>query len=101
MAGTKIDSYEIVYSSGKFPARILLKASNSIFAQLAFYPNNTVLPPDGYSSGRNSINYHTEDFRNCIDILRNESPVFFSCNGAGSENSINTGGENVGDGDKN
>jgi hypothetical protein len=40
MAGNKIDSYEIIYSGGKFPARTLLKANTSAIAQLVFHPNN-------------------------------------------------------------
>jgi hypothetical protein len=101
MAGNKIDSYEIIYSGGKFPARILLKANTSAIAQLVFHPNDSILPPDGFILGRTSINYHIDDFRKCIDILRNESPIFFSFTGVNSENSLNTGSENVGDGDKN
>jgi len=100
MAGTKIDSYEIIYSSSKTPRRIILKSGSGVAGQLVFYPLGTTLPPDGYAAGATCLNYYIDDFSNCVDLLRNESPVFFSFVSAGSVNSINTGSETVGELDR-
>ena len=101
MALTKIDAYEVQYSSNKFPPRIFLKSGNNYIGQLTFQSNEAVLPADGIPGG-NTLYYHLDDFANCIDILRNESPVYFlfvGTNGS-SENGLKTGSELVGDGDK-
>jgi hypothetical protein len=98
MAGTKIDSYQIIYSSNKTPRRIILKSGSGVIGQLVFYPLGISLPPDGYAAGATCLNYCIDDFSNCVDLLRNESPVFFSF--ANSVSSINTGSESVGELDR-
>jgi hypothetical protein len=101
MALTKIDSYEVMYSSNSFARRIWLKDATKYIGQLIFKPNGTVLPPDTLVSGQVNLFYHLEDFANAIDLLRNENPMYllYSGSGAGFENGIKTTQEMVGEGE--
>jgi hypothetical protein len=97
---TKIDEYEVMYSSNKFPPRIWLKAAGKYIGQLVFKANDATLPADASAGGQCNIYYHLYDFQNCIDILRNEKPMYLLWAGAGSENGIKTIAETVGENDK-
>lgn len=101
MALTKIDSYEIMYSDNTFAPRIWLKSGNSYIGQLIFKSNGSALPVDSSSGGQVNLYYHLENFAHCIDILRNESPVYllYSGSGGGFENGIKTTTEVVGEGE--
>ena len=98
MALTKIDSYEVMYSSNHFPPRIWLKSGNTFIGQLIFHPNGAALPSDSMSGGAN-LNYHLDDYQNAIDLLRNEAPVYLLYVGPGGENGIKTTPEAVGEGE--
>jgi hypothetical protein len=102
MPTTKIDSYQVMYSANSFSPRIWLKSGNTFIGQLIFEADGTTLPVDSSINGNTNVYYHLQNFAHCIDILRNESPVFllFSGSGGGFENGLQTGAERVGDGDK-
>ncbi len=100
MGTTKIDEYEVMYSSNKFPPRIWLKGAGKYIGQLIFQANGATLPPDALVGTQCNIYYHLDDFQNCIDLLRNEKPMYLLWMGAGSENGIKTLAEAVGENDK-
>lgn len=93
---TKIDEYEVMYSSNKFPPRIWLKSAGKFIGQLIFRPDSSTLPADNSSSGIN-LYYHLADFMNALDLLRNERPVYLLWSAATSENGIKTTPEPVGE----
>jgi hypothetical protein len=97
---TKIDEYEVMYSSNKFPPRIWLKNAGKYIGQLVFQPNGATLTPDSMAGTQCNLYYHLDDFQNCIDLLRNEKPMYLLWAGAGSENGIKTMAEAVGENDK-
>jgi hypothetical protein len=100
MALTKIDQYEVMYSSNQFPPRIWLKSGGNFIGQLIFRPNGSVLPPDGLSGTQANLNYHLDDLQNVLDLLRNEQPMYLLFSpGAGNENGIKTTPEAVGEGE--
>jgi len=94
---TKIDEYEIMYSSNKFPPRIWLKSAGKFFAQLIFKADGTTLPADALVSTQPNIYYHLQDLSNIVDLLRNEKPVYLLWSGPTSENGIKTTAEAVGE----
>jgi hypothetical protein len=98
---TKIDQYEVMYSANSFFPRIWLKNSGNFIGQLIFEPNGAVLPPDNNSGGINLF-YHLDNFQHCLDLLRNEKPMYllFSGSGGGFENGIKTTPEPIGEGEK-
>ena len=101
MPQTKIESYEVMYSANGFFPRIWLKDATKYIGQLIFKPNGSVLPPDTMVSGQVNLYYHLDDFANCVDLLRNESPMYllYSGSGGGNENGIKTTPEKVGEGE--
>jgi hypothetical protein len=96
---TKIDEYEVMYSSNLFPPRIWLKGAGKFLGQLIFRPNRATLPADSMASGQVNLNYHLDDFQNVIDLLRNEKPMYllWTGTGSGNENGIKTTAEPVGE----
>jgi len=98
---TKISEYEVMYSSNTFVPRIWLKSGGAYIGQLIFRPDGSVLPPDSMVGNQVNLYYHLEDFQNCIDLLRNENPVYllWSGTGVGNENGIKTMAEPVGEGE--
>ncbi len=96
----KIDEYEVMYSANKFPPRIWLKSAGKYIGQLIFQANGSALPSDAMMGTQYNLNYHLDDFQNCIDLLRNEKPMYLLWMGAGGENGIKTIAEAVGENDK-
>jgi hypothetical protein len=98
---TLIDQYEVLYSANKFIPRICLKTAGKYIGNLFFQPNGSALPQDTMSSGIAILFYHLEDFKNIIDLLRNEKPMYLLWNGSGPgfENAIKTCAEPVGEGE--
>ena len=99
---TLIDHYEVLYSSNTFVPRIyLVNTAGSFFGQLIFKPNGSSLPQDSPGAVV-SLYYHLEDFKNIIDLLRNEKPLYLNWAGSGPgwENTIMTSDEPVGEGEK-
>ena len=92
----KIDEYEVMYSSNKFPPRIWLKSAGKFIGQLIFKPDGSALPADNNTSGVN-LYYHLVDYKKTLDLLRNEKPVYLLWSGATSENGIKTTAEPVGE----
>lgn len=99
MALKQITAYEAMYSSNKFPPRLWLKDGTGYIGQLIFKPNGAVLPSDSEASGQYNLYYHLDDYQNCIDLLRNESPMYLLWLGPGGENGIKTTKEDVGEGE--
>ena len=99
MSLTKIDRYEVMYSSNQFVPRIWLKNAGNFIGQLIFEPDGTALPPDNQSGGQVNLFYHLEDLDSVLDILRNEKKVslLFNGTGPGNENGILTGEEQLGE----
>lgn len=99
---TKIDEYEVMYSSNKFPPRIWLKSAGKYIGQLIFQANGATLADDTQAAGQYNLHYHLDDFPNCIDLLRNEKPMYllWAGPGPGNENAIKTMAETVGENDK-
>jgi hypothetical protein len=94
---TKIDEYEIMYSSNKFPPRIWLKGAGKFVGQLIFKADGTALPADAMVGTQSNIYYHLQDLANIVDMLRNEQPVYLLWSGPTSENGIKTTAEPVGE----
>ena len=96
---TQIDQYEVMYSANTFAPRIWLKNSGNFIGQLIFEPVGKPLPQDSNVNGQVNLFYHLEDFDNCIDLLRNEEPMYllFNGTGPGNENGILTAAEQVGE----
>jgi hypothetical protein len=71
--------------------------------QLIFEPDGTPLLADNVVNQGTFVNpyYRLENFQNCIDLLRNEGPVylFFPGVDAGFEHGIQTTPEAVGEGE--
>jgi len=101
MALTKIDSYLVQYSANAFARRIGVKSGATYIGQLVFMPNGSALPADKLLGTQPQLYYHLEDFANCVDLLRNESPVYLLWNGpgAGNENGLRTSDEPMGEGE--
>lgn len=101
MPTTKIDEYEVMYSANLFWPRIWLKSNGKFIGQLNFHPNGAPLPQDGLLGGSPNLHYRLDNFQHCIDLLRNENPVYLSYNGSGggNENAIKTTPETVGEGE--
>ncbi len=99
---TKIDEYEVMYSANKFVPRIWLNATGKYIGQLIFQPNSATLPADAMVGSQCNLYYHLADYQNCIDLLRNEKPMYllWAGTGAGNENGIKTTAELVGENDK-
>jgi hypothetical protein len=94
---TKIDEYEVMYSSNKFPPRIWLKSAGKFIGQLVFKADGATLPADAMVSGQVNIYYHLQDFANIVDMLRNEKPMYLLWAGPTSENGVKTTAEPVGE----
>lgn len=96
MTPTKIDAYEVLYSSNTFVPRISLLNSGNYVGQLIFEPNGSALPEDTMSGNQVNLYYHLDDYQNAIDLLRNEGSITLYYNGSGAENGIQTTTEAVG-----
>ena len=101
MSQTRVDAYEVFYSSNSFAPRIGLKSAGVFIGQMIFMPNGSQLPPDASTNGQVNLYYRLDDFQNAIDLLRNEKPIYLYFNGAGggNENGIKTMAEKVGEGE--
>jgi hypothetical protein len=101
MALTMIDQYEVMYSANSFAPRIWLKNTGKYIGQLIFESDGAALPADSNSGGQINIYYHLENYAHCIDLLRNEKPMYllYSGSGGGFENGIKTTAEAVGEGE--
>lgn len=101
MALTMIDQYEVMYSANSFAPRIWLKNTGKYIGQLIFESDGASLPADSNTGGQVNLYYHLGNYAHCIDLLRNEKPMYllYSGSGNGFENGIKTTAENVGEGE--
>jgi len=101
MATTRIDQFEVMYSSNTFVPRIWLIAGGKFLGQLIFYPNGKALPPDTKRpNGQVDLYYHLDDFENVHQLLETEKDIYllFAGSGPGNENGILTAAEPAGSG---
>jgi hypothetical protein len=102
MITTKIDDYEVMYSSNAFAPRIWLRSGGKFIGQLIFEHNGSALPPDNLVNGQVNLYYHLEDYENALDLLRNihDTPVYllYVGSGWGNENGLVTSVELAGGG---
>jgi len=98
---TRIDEYEVMYSSNHFAPRIALKAGGRFIGQLLFIPDGAPLPADTMSGGTVNLYYRADAFSDVLDLLRNEQPMYLLFNGSGPahENGIKSTPEPVGEGE--
>jgi hypothetical protein len=90
---TTLINYEVMYSANTFAPRIWLSSAGKFFGQLIFHPDGSALPPDSLLNGQVNVQYHLEDFQNCLSILHNEKTVYLLFNGTGAENGLMTSQE--------
>lgn len=101
MAITRIDQFEVMYSSNTFVPRIWLLNAGKFIGQLIFYPDGKALPPDKQRPDKTvDLYYHLEDFENLRDLLETEKNLnlLFVGSGPGNENGILTATEPAGAG---
>jgi hypothetical protein len=101
----QISAYGVMYSANTYWPRIGLKdAAGSVVGQLVFLPDTEKLPADSLVNGvYPQLCYHLKDFKNVLDLLRNEKPVWLGYNASmidTAENGIATElAEPVGEGE--
>lgn len=97
---TRIDRFDVIYSSNFHAPRIGLVNAGKYFATLVFYPNNQALPPDTIKNNQFMLFYHLDDFQNIKELLETEKNIFalWAGTGQGFENAILTTDEPVGTG---
>ncbi len=99
MALTPISEYVVMYSANAFPPRIWLKNVGKYIGQLIFLEDDAKLPGDQLVGDQVYLYYHLRHYANCLDLLRNEQPVFLLFTGKAMENGIKTLAEEVGEGE--
>jgi hypothetical protein len=89
---TKIDHYELMYSSNTFPPRLWLFGGGRPLGQLIFMPDGTALPPDTMSSGQVNLHYHLENLDTMLRLFQSEKTLFllWAGSGGGFENGVQT-----------
>ena len=86
---TRIEEYVVTYPADPCsPSIQLVAGSGEFIAQLVFTPNGTALPGDT----QHQVHYRLDDFAHLLDLLRNESPIYYISNGPGHGNGLQTGG---------
>jgi len=89
---TKIDQFEIMYSSNNFPPRIWLWGGGRPLGQLIFMPDGSTLPQDAVSNNQVNLYYHLENLETMITLFRGEKTLYllWAGSGPGFENGIQT-----------
>jgi len=95
---TRIDQFEVIYSSNTFSPRIGLINGGKFFATLVFCPNNQPLPSDTIKNKQFMLFYHLDDFQNVREMLETEKNLYALWAGPSGENAILTTEEPVGTG---
>jgi hypothetical protein len=97
---TRIDRFDVIYSSNTFAPRIGLVNGGKFFATLVFCPDGQPLPPDTNTNKHMMLFYHLDDFQNVKELLETEKNIFalWAGTGPGFENAIVTTDEPVGTG---
>jgi len=96
---TKIDRYEVMYSSNLFVPRIWLYGSgNKNLGQLIFLADGTALPPDSMVAGEANLYYHLENLPTMLTLFRGERTLhlLWAGTGPGNENGIQTTEQRLG-----
>ena len=100
--------YVLYYAGGKkvtqpYPYRSIvgLYGDDGIIAGLYFHNDSSTMPDSDHlpDTGQPMLHYPVSDFANVIDLLRNESPVYYREVGGWSMGSITTTMEPVGEGE--
>ena len=96
-----IDSYTLNLLSPKaYQGRRLMVIKGSFgVATLWFHPDDATLPNNEKTQGQDSfrVYYHLRDWASMLDMLRNESPVYFNYSDTANAAQILTGNEPVGE----
>ena len=89
---TKIDRYEIMYSSNRFSPRIWLWGGGKALGQLIFEPDGSSLPQDTMANNLVSLYYHLENLETLITLFRGERTLYllWAGSGPGFQNGIQT-----------
>jgi hypothetical protein len=92
MTTTKIEQYEVMYSSNTFPPRIWLYGGGRNLGQLIFMPDGSTLPVDTINNNQVNLYYHLENLETMLALFRGEKTLYILWNGSGAgfENGIQT-----------
>lgn len=97
----EIETYTVnVLSPKPYNGRRLINLAGSFGSVvLWFYPEDTTLPENRKRSGQNifDVHYHLDSWSAVLDVLRNESPVYFNYSDTSNAAQIYTGREPVGE----
>ena len=97
----EIDTYSVnVLSPKAYSGRRLMNLQGSFgTALLWFYPEDTSLPDNRKRSGQNIFEayYPMSSWAAILDVLRNESPVYFNYSDSSNAAQIYTGREPIGE----
>ena len=98
-----IDNYTVnVLSPKAYNGRRLMNLKGNFgTALLWFYPEGTPLPDNSKRAGQDIFNiyYDSSYWQPLLDVLRNESPVYFNYSDTSNAAQIYTGNEPVGEGE--
>lgn len=106
----EIKSYEINYFAGganaathPYRAAVKLRRPDGTLIGVAYFHRSEATMPDHdqkNSHGHYELHYHSRDYANVIDVLRNEKPIYFEMfEGRYPMGNIATGAEPVGEGE--
>jgi hypothetical protein len=81
----QISNYGVMYSANNSantysPRIALMNAAGNYMGQLVFLPDAVPLPNDRLVNGLPELYYHSQDFKNVLDLLRNEKPMWLYYN---------------------
>ena len=97
----EIETYTVnVLSPKHYNGRRLMNLRGSFGAAILwFYPEDAALPDNRKRSGQNTFDvyYPMSSWSALLDVLRNESPVYFSYSDSSNAAQIYTGREPVGE----
>jgi len=97
----KIDTYFVNMLSPKNYAGKRIMNLEGVFGKaiLWFMPEGDLLPDNRMRSGRDvfDVYYHTDAWAAILDVLRNETPVYFNYQDSNNAAQIYTGREPVGE----
>ena len=97
----QIDTYTVnVLSPNAYSGRRVMNLEGSFGkAILWFHPDDTTLPDNQKRSGEDvfDIYYNMRDWEAIIDVLRNESPIYFNYSETHKAAQMYTGSEPVGE----
>ena len=97
----RIDTYSVnVLSPKQYNGRRLMNLQGSFgSAILWFHPDGATLPDNRKRTSQNifDVYYHTSEWAPMLDVLRNETPVYFVFSDTSNSAQVHTGHEPVGE----